>query len=185
MAIPSTTALRWVSAAAGGATVAALVTTALAALVERAANAPPTGALADPAPGPGAACPDSFALAGAQPVRLATRVGFHALPGGGFTPIAGARLFELYTGLESGPRQEERWVAVSDAEGGLEFVWERRFWDGYTCGSLTSAWKQSSQLYVLRAPGCEERTIVVSSGWAPPRLVLECRERRASAGRWL
>lgn len=177
------TALRWLQAALGGLAVAAGVTAALAVLVQNAGSAPVSDP--DPLPVASAACGERFALVGAQPVRLTTRVGYQPWPGGGFAPIAGAELFELQTGFESGPRQEERRVAVTDLDGSLEFVWQRRFSDAYACGALIGAWKQSTHLYALRAPGCEERTIVVTDGWAPPELLLECAERVVPFGRWL
>jgi hypothetical protein len=177
------TALRWLQAALGGAAVAAGVTAALAVLVQHAGSAPVSDP--DPVPVASAACGEGFALVGAQPVHLATRVGYQPWPGGGFAPIAGAELFELHAGLESAPHQEERRVAITDLDGALEFVWERRFSDEYACGALTSAWKQSTHLYALRAPGCAERTIVVTDRWAPPELLLECEDRTVPFGRWL
>ena len=166
--------LHWLTAAAGGLFVTLLLMGFLAARVRSAEAAV---AVAEPASTP-ASCDDAFVATGVERLFAATVVGHRVSARAPFEVIAGATLVALEGGADFDGRHSEELAAISASDGALAFSWTRRFRDHYACGELVESWQQASQLYVVRAPGCAQETLVVTPGWRRARVELDCPGRR-------
>jgi hypothetical protein len=176
---PLRSGIRWLAATSGGLLVTLLFGAALA---ERVRSAEASVLAAVPlAPEP--RCADGFVASGVQLLPVSAVVGHRERASRPLAPIAGASLVELEGATDLDWHTVETPVTTSDAEGRLAFSWTRRFRDRYACGALVDSWQQASQLFVVRAPGCAEETLIVTPDWRHQEIVLACPGRRAPVGR--